>query len=181
MIFLFNCKLYLKRWKFLWNFTAWVSIKTTCIETTLYRNDQCWMRLFAFNLRNLFEEWSAMNASPRIFWNLIGHPGDYVTDFAATHPGTQASSHSHRLALHKQKWKSDRKKKSLKQVAWVSWLQKLNFRLWSLVLSRCKLRKDYEKIAHGHFKKQRQKRLYVSRYFGGTSRPSPACKKSSVR
>ena len=117
------------------------------------------MRLFAFNLRNLFEEWSAMNASPRIFWNLIGHPGDYVTDFASTHPGTQASSHSHRLALHKQKWKSDRKKKSLKQVAWVSWLQKLNFRLWSLVLSRCKLRKDYEKIAHGHFKKQRQKRL----------------------
>ena len=69
------------------------------------------MQLFAFNLRNLFEEWSAMNASPRIFWNLIGHPGDYVTDFASTHPGTQASSHSNRLALHKQKWKNDNNKK----------------------------------------------------------------------
>lgn len=68
------------------------------------------MQLFAFNLRNLLEEWSAMNASPRIFWNLIGHPGDYVTDFASTHPGTQASSHSNRLALHKQKWKNDKKK-----------------------------------------------------------------------
>ena len=51
------------------------------------------------------------------------------------------------------------KKKGLKQVVWVSWLQKLNFRLWSLVLSHCKLRKEYEKIAHGHFKTQRQKRL----------------------
>ena len=55
-----------------------------------------------------------MNASPRIFWNLIGHPGDYVTDFVSTHPGTQPSSHSHRLALHEQKWKSDKKKKKVK-------------------------------------------------------------------
>ena len=146
MFFLFNCKLYLKWSKFLWNFTAWVIIETTCIETTLYRNDQFWMQLFAFNLRNLFEEWSAMNASPRIFWNLIGHPGDYVTDFASTHPGTQASSHSNRLALHKQKWKNDKKKKKkLKQAVWVNCLQKLNFRLWSLVLSHSKLRREHEK------------------------------------
>ena len=81
-----------------------------------------------------------MNASPRIFWNLIGHPGDYVTDFASTHPGTQASSHSNRLALHKQKWK-----KKLKQAVWVNCLQKMNFRLWSLVLSHCKLRREQEK------------------------------------
>ena len=81
-----------------------------------------------------------MNASPCIFWNLMGHPGDYVTDFASTHPGTQASSHSNRLALHKQKWK-----KKLKQAVWVNCLQKLNFRLWSLVLSHCKLRREHEK------------------------------------
>ena len=36
MFFLFNCKLYLKWSKFLWNFTAWVIIETTCIETTSF-------------------------------------------------------------------------------------------------------------------------------------------------
>ena len=36
-------------------------------------------------------------------------------------------------------------KKKLKQAVWVNCLQKLNFRLWSLVLSHCKLRREHEK------------------------------------
>ena len=38
-----------------------------------------------------------------------------------------------------------KKKKKLKQAVWVNCLQKLNFRLWSLVLSHCKLRREQEK------------------------------------
>ena len=38
MLFLFNCKLYLKWSKFLCSFTAWVRIKTTCIETTGFQS-----------------------------------------------------------------------------------------------------------------------------------------------
>ena len=41
--------------------------------------------------------------------------------------------------------KMTKKKKKLKQAVWVNCLQKLNFRLWSLVLSHCKLRREHEK------------------------------------
>ena len=63
IFFLFNFKLYLKWSKFKCNFTAWVHIKRTCIETTLYQNDQfpwhahvCWWPSWMRDL-GLFQLW----------------------------------------------------------------------------------------------------------------------------
>ena len=56
---------------------------------------------FFRNLCDRFKEWSPMNTRLRILLILLFHPGYYFADVTSVHPGTQATSNSHRFVLQK--------------------------------------------------------------------------------
>ena len=133
MFFLLNCKLYLKWSKFLWNFTAWVIIETTGFECN-YSLSIC--AIFSKNGR----PWTQVLVSSGI-WLVIREIMSLTSLLLIRELRPRAT----RTASPYINKNGKVTKKSLKQVVWVNWLQKLNYRLWSLVLSHCKLGKEHEK------------------------------------